>query len=70
VGIAALAISKGCGKGWETVQLDRPVFHPFHQTVISTAVFLANPEKSSQAVCLTGLGVWLSFADFTGIFGT
>jgi len=42
VGIAALAISKGCGKRGKRLH----VFLFFHQTVISTAV-LENPEKSN-----------------------
>ena len=35
--ITALGDFQGLGEGWETGQFHRPVFHAFHQAVISTA---------------------------------
>jgi hypothetical protein len=46
VGIAALAISKGCGKRGKRLY----VFLSFHQTVISTAVF-GKSLKSTSTAC-------------------
>jgi hypothetical protein len=36
-GVAATGDFQGLWEGWETGQLHRPIFHAFHQAVISTA---------------------------------